>query len=100
MGTTGDRQSSWKSASRLSTSEVCFSFLISRARPQKTPNTRGGQITDEKGLNLEGLYRISGRKAAGQQIIQEIELDEGKFAFEDKDDVHAVASVLKQCKLK
>jgi hypothetical protein len=49
------------------------------------------------GLNMEGLYRISGRKAAGQKMVQDIELDEEKLVFDEKDDVHAIASVLKQC---
>lgn len=30
-------------------------------------------------------------------MIQDIELDETKFAFDEKDDVHAIASVMKQC---
>lgn len=49
------------------------------------------------GLGLEGLYRISGRKAAGQKMVQDIELDEEKFQFGEQDDVHAVANILKQC---
>lgn len=54
-------------------------------------------LLNRTGLNMEGLYRISGRKAAGQKMVQDIELDEEKFVFDEKDDVHAIASVLKQC---
>jgi hypothetical protein len=53
---------------------------------------------DAAGLGLEGLYRISGRKAAVQKMVQDIELDEEKFHFGEQDDVHAVANILKQCK--
>ena len=31
-------------------------------------------------------------------MVQDVELDEGKFSFDEKDDTHTVASVLKQCK--
>ena len=31
-------------------------------------------------------------------MVQDIELDEEKFVFEEKDEVHAIASVLKQCR--
>lgn len=32
-------------------------------------------------------------------MIQDIELDEEKFNFEDKDDVFSISNVLKQCEL-
>ena len=30
-------------------------------------------------------------------MIQDVELDEEKFAFNDKDDVFSISNVLKQC---
>ena len=39
-------------------------------------------------LNKSGLTR---------QLIQEIELDEEKFKFDEKDDVYSISNVLKQC---
>ena len=33
------------------------------------------------------------------QIIQDIELDENKFAFDPKDDVFSISNVLKQCEV-
>jgi hypothetical protein len=35
---------------------------------------------------------------ADRQLIQEIELDEEKFKFDEKDDVYSISNVLKQCK--
>ncbi|CAD6579224.1 MAG: hypothetical protein TREMPRED_002428 [Tremellales sp. Tagirdzhanova-0007] len=51
---------------------------------------------DERGLDAEGIYRISGRHAGVQKLVQDIELDEEKFAFEEKDDVFSISNVLKQ----
>ncbi|WWC64114.1 uncharacterized protein I303_106722 [Kwoniella dejecticola CBS 10117] len=51
---------------------------------------------DERGLDLEGIYRISGRHAGVQKMIQGIELDEEKFVFDAKDDVASIGNVLKQ----
>ncbi|KAK6904389.1 hypothetical protein I203_105202 [Kwoniella mangroviensis CBS 8507] len=51
---------------------------------------------DERGQELEGIYRVSGRHAGVQKMIQGIELDEEKFAFDEKDDVASIGSVLKQ----
>ncbi|WWD21112.1 hypothetical protein CI109_105593 [Kwoniella shandongensis] len=51
---------------------------------------------DEKGLDSEGIYRVSGRHAGVQKMIQGIELDEEKFAFDERDDVFSIGNVLKQ----
>ncbi|WVQ81563.1 hypothetical protein IAT38_003687 [Cryptococcus sp. DSM 104549] len=51
---------------------------------------------DERGLDSEGIYRVSGRHAGVQKLVQGVEKDEGRFVFEGKDDVFSVASVLKQ----
>ncbi|WWC91300.1 uncharacterized protein L201_006243 [Kwoniella dendrophila CBS 6074] len=51
---------------------------------------------DERGLNFEGIYRVSGRHAGVQKMIQGIELDEEKFVFDEKDDVASIGNVLKQ----
>lgn len=77
------------------------------------------------GLEVEGIYRVSGRKAAVQlvrlsqhapsgisvmrtpvickltaekQMIQDIEKDEEKCEFGDREDVHSICNVLKQCR--
>ncbi|KAF8225789.1 RhoGAP-domain-containing protein [Tricholoma matsutake] len=50
---------------------------------------------DQRGLESEGIYRVSGRHAVVQALQHEIEKDERKFEFNHKDDVYAVASLLK-----
>ncbi|KAF5312338.1 hypothetical protein D9619_002972 [Psilocybe cf. subviscida] len=50
---------------------------------------------DKRGLETEGIYRVSGRHALVQALQHEIERDEGAFHFYPKDDVYAVASLLK-----
>ncbi|KAJ7456631.1 hypothetical protein FB451DRAFT_610867 [Mycena latifolia] len=50
---------------------------------------------DQRGLESEGIYRVSGRHAVVQSMQHEIERDESKFAFTPKDDIYAVASLLK-----
>ncbi|KAJ6604252.1 RhoGAP domain-containing protein [Mycena vulgaris] len=52
---------------------------------------------DQRGLESEGIYRVSGRHAVVQSIQHEIERDESKFEFKPKDDIYAVASLLKHC---
>ncbi|KAK8843370.1 hypothetical protein IAR55_007027 [Kwoniella newhampshirensis] len=51
---------------------------------------------DERGLDSEGIYRVSGRHAGVQKMVQGIELDEEKFMFVEKDDAFSVGNVLKQ----
>ncbi|WVW79250.1 hypothetical protein I302_101216 [Kwoniella bestiolae CBS 10118] len=51
---------------------------------------------DERGLYFEGIYRVSGRHAGVQKMVQGIELDEEKFVFDPKDDVASIGNVLKQ----
>ncbi|KAJ7770818.1 hypothetical protein DFH07DRAFT_255860 [Mycena maculata] len=50
---------------------------------------------DQRGLESEGIYRVSGRHAVVQSMQHEIERDESKFEFKPKDDIFAVASLLK-----
>ncbi|KAJ6519438.1 hypothetical protein C8R45DRAFT_1118001 [Mycena sanguinolenta] len=53
------------------------------------------QEIDERGLESEGIYRVSGRHAVVQSLQHEIERNESKFEFKPKDDIYAVASLLK-----
>ncbi|KAF5384703.1 hypothetical protein D9757_006266 [Collybiopsis confluens] len=50
---------------------------------------------DKRGLDAEGIYRVSGRHAIVQTLQHEYERDEAKFEFKPKDDVYAVASLVK-----
>lgn len=50
---------------------------------------------DRRGLGSEGMYRVSGRHAVVQALQHDIEKDESGFEFSPKDDVYAVASLLK-----
>ncbi|KAJ3502317.1 hypothetical protein NLJ89_g8943 [Agrocybe chaxingu] len=50
---------------------------------------------DKRGLEAEGIYRVSGRHAVVQALQHEIEKDEDAFQFSSKDDVYCVASLLK-----
>ncbi|KAF5356100.1 hypothetical protein D9756_004035 [Leucocoprinus leucothites] len=50
---------------------------------------------DKRGLESEGIYRVSGRHAIVQVLQHEIEKDEASFEFTQKDDVYAVSSLLK-----
>ncbi|KAI6045164.1 hypothetical protein EDC04DRAFT_2889347 [Pisolithus marmoratus] len=51
---------------------------------------------DRKGLETEGIYRVSGRHAVVQDLQRKVERDEGHFKFNPlTDDVYAVASLLK-----
>ncbi|KAG5648266.1 hypothetical protein DXG03_006225 [Asterophora parasitica] len=54
------------------------------------------QEIDRRGLESEGIYRVSGRHAIVQALQHNIEKDENRFAFNpQKDDVYAVSSLLK-----
>ncbi|KAG5653500.1 hypothetical protein H0H81_012710 [Sphagnurus paluster] len=54
------------------------------------------QEIDRRGLESEGIYRVSGRHAIVQALQHTIEKDEENFEFNrHKDDVYAVASLLK-----
>ncbi|KZS93245.1 RhoGAP-domain-containing protein [Sistotremastrum niveocremeum HHB9708] len=49
-----------------------------------------------RGLESEGIYRISGRHASVQDLTHRIERDERRFAFNPlTDDVYCISSVLK-----
>ncbi|KIK71391.1 hypothetical protein GYMLUDRAFT_254611 [Collybiopsis luxurians FD-317 M1] len=50
---------------------------------------------DKRGLDAEGIYRVSGRHAIVQTLQHEYEKDEAKFEFRPKDDIYAVASLIK-----
>ncbi|PCH33303.1 RhoGAP-domain-containing protein [Wolfiporia cocos MD-104 SS10] len=51
---------------------------------------------EKRGLDAEGIYRVSGRHAAVQELQHQIERNEASFAFEPSiDDIYAVASLLK-----
>ncbi|EJF66392.1 RhoGAP-domain-containing protein [Dichomitus squalens] len=51
---------------------------------------------DRRGLEAEGIYRVSGRHAAVQELQHKIERNEAAFAFNPTtDDVYSVASFLK-----
>ncbi|EAU92860.2 hypothetical protein CC1G_03647 [Coprinopsis cinerea okayama7 len=50
---------------------------------------------DRRGLDSEGIYRVSGRHAVVQALQHDIEKDESEFQFTPKDDIYAVASLLK-----
>ncbi|TFK30739.1 RhoGAP-domain-containing protein [Coprinopsis marcescibilis] len=50
---------------------------------------------DKRGLDSEGIYRVSGRHALVHALQHEIEKNESEFQFTPKDDIFAVASLLK-----
>ncbi|KAG8933197.1 hypothetical protein FRC01_010543 [Tulasnella sp. 417] len=55
------------------------------------------QDIDSRGLDVEGIYRVSGRLANVQELRHLVERDEAEFAFDpQKDDVFCVCSLLKQ----
>ncbi|KZW02078.1 RhoGAP-domain-containing protein [Exidia glandulosa HHB12029] len=52
---------------------------------------------EARGLEMEGIYRISGRHALVQDLVHKIERDERSFKFDPQtDDVYCVSSLLKQ----
>ncbi|EJD55489.1 RhoGAP-domain-containing protein [Auricularia subglabra TFB-10046 SS5] len=52
---------------------------------------------EQRGLDAEGIYRISGRHAAVQELVHKIERDERAFKFDPStDDIYCVSSLLKQ----
>ncbi|KIJ21430.1 hypothetical protein PAXINDRAFT_164934 [Paxillus involutus ATCC 200175] len=54
------------------------------------------QEIDERGLEAEGIYRVSGRHAVVQDLQHKIERNEAAFKFNRlTDDVYAVSSLLK-----
>lgn len=54
------------------------------------------RAVDERGLDSEGIYRISGRQANVQDLIHRIEKDEAQFEFEKTTDVFCIGSLLKR----
>ncbi|KAJ6574742.1 hypothetical protein B0H19DRAFT_1208325 [Mycena capillaripes] len=83
--------------------DLIFGFsLVDYAVAHNLPEDEAPKIVqicikeiDQKALECEGIYRVSGRHAVVQSLQHEIERDESKFAFKPKDDVYAVASLLK-----
>lgn len=51
---------------------------------------------EQRGLDTEGIYRVSGRQASLQSLVHAIEQDEVAFQFREKDEVFAIAGILKQ----
>ncbi|KAJ9097835.1 hypothetical protein QFC19_006625 [Naganishia cerealis] len=52
---------------------------------------------DRRGLDQEGLHRISGRQSTISALVQSIEQDEDDFEFSEKEhDVFSISGVLKQ----
>ncbi|CAE6515301.1 unnamed protein product [Rhizoctonia solani] len=54
------------------------------------------RAVDERGLDSEGIYRVSGRQAIVQDLIHRIEKDETQFEFEKTTDVFCIGSLLKR----
>ncbi|KAJ1310269.1 hypothetical protein OPQ81_007010 [Rhizoctonia solani] len=54
------------------------------------------RAVDERGLDSEGIYRISGRQAIVQDLIHRIEKDETQFEFDKTTDVFCIGSLLKR----
>ncbi|KAI0085663.1 hypothetical protein BDY19DRAFT_964989 [Irpex rosettiformis] len=51
---------------------------------------------EDRGLDAEGIYRVSGRHAAVQELQHKVERDGDEFHFNPRhDDVYAVSSLLK-----
>ncbi|KAJ7225904.1 hypothetical protein GGX14DRAFT_422836 [Mycena pura] len=83
--------------------DLIFGFsLVDYATAHNLPEGEAPKIVqicvreiDKRGLESEGIYRVSGRHAVVQFLQHEIERDESKFEFKPKDDVYAVASLLK-----
>ncbi|KAI5124481.1 hypothetical protein M0805_008363 [Coniferiporia weirii] len=51
---------------------------------------------EKRGMNSEGIYRVSGRYAVLQEMIHKVEKDERNFQFYPSDDAFVIASLLKQ----
>ncbi|KAJ7693690.1 hypothetical protein B0H17DRAFT_1199797 [Mycena rosella] len=83
--------------------DLIFGFsLVDYAMSHNLPESEAPKIVqlcikeiDQRGLQSEGIYRVSGRHAVVQTIQHEIERDESQFEFKPKDDIYAVASLLK-----
>ncbi|KAJ7101010.1 hypothetical protein C8R43DRAFT_245108 [Mycena crocata] len=83
--------------------DLIFGFsLLDYAMANNLPEGEAPKIVqicireiDQRGLESEGIYRVSGRHAVVQSMQHEIERDESKFEFKPKDDIYAVASLLK-----
>ncbi|KAG9101198.1 hypothetical protein FS749_009362 [Ceratobasidium sp. UAMH 11750] len=54
------------------------------------------RAVDERGLDSEGIYRISGRQALVQDLVHRVEKDETQFEFEKTTDVYCIGSMLKR----
>ncbi|KAG8748059.1 hypothetical protein FRC10_009812 [Ceratobasidium sp. 414] len=54
------------------------------------------RAVDERGLDSEGIYRISGRQAIVQDLVHRVERDETQFEFEKTTDIYCIGSMLKR----
>lgn len=85
--------------------DLAFGFsLLDYATTKNLPESEVPKIVkvciaeiDKRGLDAEGIYRVSGRHAIVQTLQHEYEKDEKKFQFKAKDDIFAVASLMKVC---
>ncbi|KAK7058359.1 hypothetical protein VNI00_001993 [Paramarasmius palmivorus] len=83
--------------------DLIFGFsLLDYARTKSLPDGEVPRILrlciaeiDKRGLEAEGIYRVSGRHAIVQAMQHELEKDEETFEFTPRDDIYAVASLLK-----
>ncbi|KAJ4499121.1 hypothetical protein C8R41DRAFT_85507 [Lentinula lateritia] len=83
--------------------DLAFGFsLLDYATTKNLPESEVPKIVkvciaeiDKRGLDAEGIYRVSGRHAIVQTLQHEYEKDEKKFQFKAKDDIFAVASLMK-----
>lgn len=83
--------------------DLIFGFNLQDYATDK--NLHDGQIprvvricireVDKRGLEAEGIYRVSGRLAVVQTMKLNLEKDETAFRFHSSDDICAVASLLK-----
>ncbi|KAJ4476619.1 hypothetical protein J3R30DRAFT_309536 [Lentinula aciculospora] len=83
--------------------DLVFGFsLLDYATTKNLPENKIPKIIrvcvaeiDKRGLDAEGIYRVSGRHAVVQTLQHEYEKDEANFQFKAKDDIYAVASLMK-----
>ncbi|KAF8656378.1 hypothetical protein AX16_002565 [Volvariella volvacea WC 439] len=83
--------------------DLIFGFsLIDYATTKQLPDGAVPKIVricieeiDKRGLEMEGIYRVSGRHAVVHNFQHEIERDEDKFELTPQSDIFAVASLLK-----
>ncbi|KAH7104511.1 RhoGAP-domain-containing protein [Auriculariales sp. MPI-PUGE-AT-0066] len=84
--------------------DICFGVaLVDYAQSRNLPDGGIPRVVrlciaeiEKRGLESEGIFRISGRHAAIQGLVHKLERNERAFRFDPKvDDVYCVASFLK-----